>query len=354
MNIQNWLLIANVIICLVVSAFLFALKNKKTSSSLLSMTFWLLPLITQCIYLYTMWSSADFINSTSRLQFMSPILFALPFILISSYKSISLLYRFLLSIVLSTISVFMFNLPIDIIPQAPLWINQTLAVFLWSIITISMRIINKYDSFVVSESFSICTGIACLYFIGGIPFALGFYATGFAALSLSFLLYNWYPARITMPDSTADIIGFILGGLLISSSTESAFSSVFIFFLLFFAETLFATIQKLTFLPQYTNIRDNTSFSHAINSGMPFSAVIGHFIRINVFLILFGCFQAYSPNPYSLLLITTIITVWQMYRLINWQQPSSSLKEINKEILAEIKTKISKVKQQINSTDKQN
>ena len=43
-----------------------------------------------------------------------------------------------------------------------------------------------------------------------------------------------------------------------------------------------------------------------------------------------------------------------MYRLINWQQPSSSLKEINKEILAEIKTKISKVKQQINSTDKQN
>lgn len=354
MNLQNWFLIANIFICLIVSAFLFALKIKKMQPSLLSVIFLLLPMTTLIISLYTVWSSADFIISTSRLQFISPILLAIPFAIISFCKQISLLYRFLLSITLSAISIFAFNLPIDIIPQAPLWLNQTLAIFLWSIVTISMRILNKYDSFVAAEGFSICIGIIILYFIGGLPFALAFYATGFAALLLSFLLYNWHPARITMPNSTADLIGFILGGLLISSSTESAFSPVLIFFLLFFAETIFAIIQKLTFLPQYTDVSNNTSFAHAINSGMPFPAVIGHFIRINALLVIFGCFQAYSPNAYSLILITTLITAWQMYRLINWQQPTSSLKELNKEIFTEIKTSVSKVKQQINSTDKQN
>lgn len=354
MDIQNWFLIANMLICLIASAFLFAAKIKKMQPTSLSVIFLLLPLATLSIYLCTLWSSADFIITVSRLQFISPILLAIPFVIISFYKQISLPYRFLLSIILSAVAIFAFNLPVDIIPQAPLWLNQTLAIFLWSIVTTSIRIFNKYDSFVAAESFSICVGIVILYFIGGLPFAFAFYATGFAALSLSFLLYNWHPARIIMPNSTADLIGFILGGLLISSSTESAFSPVLVFFLLFFAETIFAVIQKLTFLPQYTEINNNTSFAHAINTGMPFSAVVGHFIRINALLVLFGCFQAYSPNAYSLILITTIITVWQMYRLINWQQTSSSLKEINKEIITEIKTNVSKVKKQINSTDKQN
>lgn len=355
MNIQNWFLLANIFICLVVSALSFAiLVHKKSTANIVNASLFIVPTTTLSIYCGSIWSTSDLISDISFIQFISPVAFGAVFVIVPLFKQLNLLYRIIITVLLSGIAVFGLNLPVNIIPDIHSSINQIIAVFIWTAVTLGFRILNKYDGFAISENLSVCTGILALYFIGAAPFVLGFYAAGLAATSLSFMLYNKYPAHIKMSDSTADLIGFSLGGLMILSSIEKIFSPVLIFSMMFFAELLFALMQKLTFLPQYNDIANNTSCAKAINSGMPHTLANNHFLRINAFLIIFGCFQAHSSTPYSLIMITTIIIAWQMYRLINWQQDSSSIKQTNKDVMQSIKKGISTINEKINSTNEKN
>ena len=173
-----------------------------------------------------------------------------------------------------------------------------------------------------------------------------------AAAALAFMFYNWYPPVIELKDSGADLLGFLLGGLLIWCAAEGSGTPAVIFSMLLICETFFALAQKLTFLPRFADLRADTAYARAIASGLTPQVVASHVLRINLLLILFGCFQVYAPNQFSIPLVCAAVTAWQMYRLQNWQTLTSGLRETNRAVIGELKKNFSELKNNFNKTDK--
>ena len=75
--------------------------------------------------------------------------------------------------------------------------------------------------------------------------------------------------------------------------------------------------------------------------------------RIQLLLIFFGVFQTLSVHQYSLLTVSTIITVWFLYRFHNLDQQQQSIAEINRKVLEDLQDRVNDIKQYIHGDDEQ-
>ena len=70
-------------------------------------------------------------------------------------------------------------------------------------------------------------------------------------------------------------------------------------------------------------------------------------VRIQMLMLFFGCFQAYSPTPWSLLLVSTMITLWLDYPFRNIPTPPQTLRDINAQVLEELQDRVNEFKSYI-------
>ena len=73
-------------------------------------------------------------------------------------------------------------------------------------------------------------------------------------------------------------------------------------------------------------------------------------MRIQLLMLFFGCFQAYSPTPWSLLLVSSLIALWLIYRFRNIPAPMQSFKDINAQVLEELQDRVNEFKNYVKRT----
>ena len=66
--------------------------------------------------------------------------------------------------------------------------------------------------------------------------------------------------------------------------------------------------------------------------------------KLMIILLILGSFQLYAPNNYSLPTAAVFITLWFMGKLNNWQEPPQSFKDLNREVLRDIKENVEDIK----------
>ena len=69
-------------------------------------------------------------------------------------------------------------------------------------------------------------------------------------------------------------------------------------------------------------------------------------------LLIFGCFQVYAPNKFSLIIFGTILSLWFLQHLLNWQTPTQSFSEINKEVFKDIKKNVKQLRKKTQKMSK--
>lgn len=353
MNIQNIFLVCGLLFCLIAAFVVFGIMARRRIPVLTpGLTLFLPPLVCAGVYAGAAWNGYDFISTISPFKFLALLLAATPIAVLSS-KLNNIYIRALLMFACSAGVLICFNFQLPSIITLPSLAGQLLAALLWTIFALSLRLINGQPALAAIQTTGTGLGILLLYFIGAVPFALGFTAGCLAAAAAAFLVYNWYPPVLELKNSDVDTLGFFLGGLLILCSLEGCIAPAFTLILYPVCETVFALLQKLTFLPRYADMQENTSYSKAAALGLNPKIIASHILRLNLLLILFCCFETYAPNQFSLPLIFAVITIWQMYRLANWNTLSSGIKETNQNILKELKKNFSALKnnQNTNSTN---
>lgn len=293
------------------------------------------------------WHNNDFISPSSALAFLMPLLAALPVAALIFFP-LKLIFRWLIFFSLASLVLICFNIETILFSNLPLWSNQLIVAFLWSIVATGLRVLNGEPTLVVSEILCSGLGIFILSLIGAVPFALGLTNACLFAVSLAFLLYNWYPPALSLKDSEVDLLGFLIGGQLAWCVAEGSAAPAVILIMLFICELLFALAQKLTFLPAFADIKQDTAYAKAVSSGLSQATVASHFLRINLLLVLFGCFQVYAPNQISIPLVCAAITAWQLYRLIHWSTLTSGIRETNQAVAAELKKNFAEIKKHLN------
>lgn len=361
MSLQNIFLISGILFCLLAAFITFGIAvRRQPQSARPALVIYLLVFAAALAYALFAWNDLDFISQASPLKFLAPLIAALPIAVLPFVRGktpgasplIKLALRALLMFLLAAAVLVGFNFKIDFLGTLPSLAGQLLAALIWTAIALSLRLLNGCPALAAAQTAGAGIGILILSFIGAAPFALGFEGACLAATAVAFLPYNWYPAVLELKDKGADLLGFVLGGLLIYCAVEGAAAPAVIFIMLLICETVFALLQKLTFLPVFANLKANTAYAKAAASGLNPAIIAGHVLRINVLMILFGCFQVYAPNQFSLPLVCAVVTAWQMYRLMNWSTLTSGLKETNRAVVNELKKNFSDFKDNLDKLTK--
>ena len=293
----------------------------------------------------------DFLHSFNFIELSSPFALAALLFLANLHNKTSRFFIPCLALVSIAVS---FTIPTDSIAEIfplPVIINRLITIIACFLFSYIYRYTNNGSATLGIQSATITLGIALLSLFNAIPFFLGLIGVIFATASLSFTAIKWPPAKNNISDNTASCIGLVIFSLITWTGTENAISCAGIFSILFIADFIWAALLRLTFIDEYSDIKNNTAYQQALNSGFSAQLATSFLCRAQVIIILLGILQAYSDQPYSIILFSAIMAVWLLYKLRNLSLETKSLRELNKEVIADIQDRINDVKQYL---DKEN
>ncbi|MBE6452423.1 MAG: hypothetical protein E7012_02905 [Alphaproteobacteria bacterium] len=234
----------------------------------------------------------------------------------------------------------------------PKSINYLIISAIWSFITLSLRCINIIAGQISLSVTIFGLGLFIFYFLGGLPFAIGFSALCTGASSLSFYLKNRISPTVKLSEQGADSLGFLIGGFVILTIPEQSFPATAILLFFPFCEIIFALIQSLPFFNHGNKLRENTACFKACSTGLNCEIIDRIYFKIMIMTLFFGCFQLYAPASYSLWPICLVIVIWQQYRIIHWSTLSSGINDTNQKFVSNLNKQITSLKENFKQTDK--
>ena len=209
-------------------------------------------------------------------------------------------------------------------------------------------IINDIDTLTTIETSSIALGIFFLSFVGGSPLLIGAYGLSLGMICMAFLAFNRYPSQLNFIPAGCQALGFVVGTLMIQLVVEGSSLAVLIFSLFFWVELISSVGKKLVNWKQNLPINTYINCYQANLSGYPPYIIAGHVLRLQIVLVIMGCFVVYAPEGLSIPLFSLIVTVWYISKVKNWQTANKTIRELNQDLMNDIKNNINIIKERIN------
>lgn len=289
----------------------------------------------------------DFINDIGYLQVAVPLLLAGGVYAVTLMPKIS---RFTPAALLVAAGVSVFVLPSDFLMFngiLPFWLDRACILLMWFLFSNFYYILNGVDGLISAQTFSIGAAFLVLGAIDAIPLFYTMIAVSLLSISGSSLILSWFPARINFTQNSCRVLGFITGWLLVFSSAEGLASCNVIFIAFYLLELVQAAIKKISLRDRYNNLTSNTVYYQANVSGLSPTEICIFLFKLQTVFIIIGCFQLYSPNVYSLPILSLVLGAWFLNKLKNWQTPDKNLREINKDFIDDIRQNIEDIKNNI-------
>lgn len=230
----------------------------------------------------------------------------------------------------------------------PFWADRLVIIALWSTFSCFYYILKSVDGLLPIYNLSFLSTFFILSLLDAAPLFLGLLALGFLSVNTSFLIFNWFPAKISLTENSEKIFGFMLGGLMIFGCSENLAPCFAITLSVFALELIQSLIKKLSLRERYTNLSNNTICYQAHISGLTPDQVCASIAKVQILFIILSCFQVYLPNDYSLPIISIFLAAWFLDKLKNWNTPKQNLKEINQEFVKDLRQNIYNIKNKIN------
>lgn len=238
------------------------------------------------------------------------------------------------------------------LPQGFLLFNGTLPLIFDRILTFAIfcgfvfcyQYLNGLDGLLATQASFPLIGAIILSFIGALPVLFGGMGGILLAATMSFAIYNWYPSQLSFNNAGCQSFAFVMTGFYLLCAQEGCATPILIFSLYYVIDISLALIKKLSLKDKYQNIQANTITYQTNVSGLEPGLICENIAKLNCILLIFGCFQAYSPNNYSLLVLGLILSVWFLHHLLHWQTPEQSFSEINKEVFSDLKNNLNRIK----------
>ncbi len=289
----------------------------------------------------------DFIGSFGFLQIIVP--FAGAFLIFAAGNRPGL-QKWLLPAIAAAVVLSVAVMPtetMNFVPVLPPLVNRLILAFIWLFFPFLYIYLNNGSGSLAVQSTSFGFGIGIIGALNAVPLMLGVLGWIYAAAFLAVAVFTWHPSRVKVSRSEAAAFGFLTFTLIAPVSTEGAASCCLIFSLFFLIDFCWALFLKLTFLPRFDDFFANSGFQQAVNDGLDPGLAAAFIARSHMILLLLGCFQIYSPAPWSLLLISSLIALWLNYRFRNIPAPVQKLRDINSQVLEELQDRVNEFKNYI-------
>ncbi len=327
----------------------FNRKASLTNTAFLPLFAVLLPLM--LLAYFFLYNGNDFIGSFNLWQIIIPFAGALMISAVGVYPRLERWFPLILILAVALSAAVIPDSALRFIPALEPWTNRIIIAAAGLLFAGIYRYANSGDGMLASQSLTVSSGIGILGTLNAAPFLLGIFGWMYTGAFAALLAFSWHPSRIKISRYDATACGLILFALTAPMAGEGAASCCIILSLFFLIDFAWALLLELTFLPRYDDLYANTSFQQAVAEGMNPAQAASFSMRIQLLMLFFGCFQAYSPTPWSLLLVSSLIALWLIYRFRNIPAPMQSFKDINAQVLEELQDRVNEFKNYVKKDD---
>lgn len=288
-----------------------------------------LPMCLSLLVLFFLFpSSSDFLHELYWAEIISVIICSLLIFTLCRIPRLSR-YDFLFLIIGAEICYYFIAPDQNLIsPSLPIWADSILSILGWSLFAYSFRWLGTLNGLQSRQSLTLFGGIALLYFLGCAPWLISLISISFCGISLAWLLFESYPAHLRLSPAGSSAIGFIFGWLIFLCGMEGSGACITCFIMFFIYEIFISTVKKFSLRPEHRNFSHNSDYMQANLNGLSPQDICSAISKLMLLLVIFGCFEAFAPNRYSVPLLALISTAWFGYRLNHWRnfelQPSGS------------------------------
>ena len=216
-----------------------------------------------------------------------------------------------------------------------------LVVFIFGVMfCLGMRILNILPHTVIIQLSAILFGLCVLCFVGASPLFVALSAAVLMGILCAFLSLNYYEIKLDWDDGTCVAISYLVCYLMLLNVGEFSFPSCVVFTMLLWVEIIMALYRKYI-LSSAGMLRENTNCYNGAEI-FTLQGLSANVLRVCAVLLFLGWFQLFSINQYSLLIVSFCIALW-LGSALGRVQPTS-IKEINKEFISDLKQNIAETK----------
>lgn len=307
------------------------------------------PFYLSCLILFSLLyvvtpTANDFILDINMFSVVLPLLLAGGVYLCTLFKKSA---KYTPLALLAAIAVSTFLLPPEFLMFKgilPFWLDRLSILAIWFVFSNFYYILNGVDGLIGTNTISIAFAFLVLGVLDAVPFYYALVALCLTAVTSSFLILNWFPARVAFTADSCKVLGFIIGWFLTFSSSEGLAPCNFIFIIFYILELMEASIKKISLRDRFSSLTSNTTYYQANISGLSPTEICIFLFKLQIVFIIIGNFQLYAPNAYSLPVVSLILGAWFLAKLKNWQTPDKKLRDLNKDFMEDIRQNIEEIK----------
>ena len=321
-------------------------KTLKPSLTMLFMPYIYIFYALGIVSAYYLLSNNDFVGGLHYKQIVVPLILAAA--IYFSFFIFSLKLSFL-TVVLSVVITVLLQ-PIENgspWPELPIWGVQIIAVIFGVLFCYALPILNGIPHTFVVPNIFILMGLLILSFIGASPVFIGLCAAITIGALGGYLAVNYYSVKLELDMPTLVTISFLVCNLLLMNIGEFCFPSCIIFTLPIFAEFMVA-VWRYFVTKRSGQLSENTN-SYQAALKYPLNVLLYGIAKIYIISLFIGWFQLFSQNGYSLIVVAFLLSFW-LNSLIG-EPTNKSLKQLNKEFVANVKQNIEDAKDVLNRKD---
>jgi hypothetical protein len=235
-------------------------------------------------------------------------------------------------------------------PELPIWGLQLLIFVFACVYCLGGMISNFLPHTLLIPQIMLLLGLSMMSALGAAPLFVAFCSAILIGVLSGYLSINFYEVKIEIDNAAAVALSYLVCSLLLFNSGELGLPSCIILTSVFWAELLSAFWRRF-FVVRSGSLAENTNYYLAAQV-LSVKALVLSILRVCVVILFIAWFQLYAVNGYSLVIISLFVALWLNGSIGSPNGGKRSLKEINREFLADLKQSIAETKEVLGKKDK--
>lgn len=323
-------------------SFLVFFKHKEFSASALKKDYVVFPFVGAFIIAFFIsyffaYADNDFIFPLKKINFFSAFFVVGLFVLASLWIKNNIFFN--LGILFVPLICVWF-LPAEFLlfqGNVPFVLDRICIALMWGVLAYFWFLFNGINGYFAGYNVFLCLAVVLLGFLGAAPVFYMVFGAALLANHIAFLIFNWYPAKLVYSKKACQIIGLLMGTLLVFACVENLAPCFSIMLSFFVVELILSALKKFLLKDQYADLMTNCIYYQAHISGLAEDAICISMLKTQILFLVLCCFQVFMPTTYTLPIIALGFALWFLHKLQNWDEVDKSPQELREEFKQELK-----------------
>ena len=227
-------------------------------------------------------------------------------------------------------------------PALPTWLLQLIILVLASVYCWGGMLRNFIPHTLLIPQITLLLGLSGMAFLGAAPMYTAICAGVLVGALGGYLSINFYDVKIEIDNAAAIALSYMVCSLILMNIGEMGLPSCIILTSVFWAELLTA-LWRYFFVSRSGLLYENTNYYLAAQK-VTVKVLVLSIFKVSAIMMFLAWFQLYSVNGYSLIIVSICVALWLNSSMGSANGGKQTLREINRDVMENIKQGIQETK----------